>query len=392
MKKIVSTLVVALLCFCMVATAQNQTVTGKVTDERGNPIPSVTVKVKGTANASVSDEKGMFKISAPSNGTLVFSAVGFSNLEARINKSVINVSMAAYVNALDEVVVTAAGTNVMRKEQGYNSSTIKAKELTAAKPTNIASGLSGKVPGLVVSATGGGVNPNYRLVLRGQRSLLGNNQALIVLDNVIVPSTMLGNLNPEDIEDIQVLNGAGAVALYGSDASNGALIVTTKKGRRGFNQIKVSNTTTMEHVAFLPKTQNQFGQGGSGYGVDQFGNPLFSEVENEGYGPRFDGSIVKLGPALEDGSQMTTPYSYKDDWKKFWQLGVSNQSDFSISSGDDVSTLFFSGQYLNTKGTTPKDQFNRVSLRLNGTRNITKKISASYSVNYVQNRDRKSVV
>lgn len=386
MKKIVSTLVVALLCFCMAATAQNQTVTGKVTDERGNPIPSVTVKVKGTANASVSDEKGMFKISAPSNGTLVFSAVGFSNLEARINKSVINVSMAAYVNALDEVVVTAAGTNVMRKEQGYNSSTIKAKELTAAKPTNIASGLSGKVPGLLVSATGGGVNPNYRLVLRGQRSLLGNNQALIVLDNVIVPNAMLGNLNPEDIEDIQVLNGAGAVALYGSDASNGALIVTTKKGRRGFNQIKVSNTTTLEHVAFLPKTQNQFGQGGSGYGVDQFGNPLFSEVENEGYGPRFDGSIVKLGPPLEDGSQMTTPYSYKDDWKKFWVTGVTNQSDFSISSGDEISTLFFSGQYVNTTGTTPKDQYNRVSLRLNGTRNITKKIFASYSANYVQNR------
>lgn len=387
MRKIVSSLLAGILCFVIGVSAQVRTVTGKVTDDNGKPIAGVTVKVKGTTKVAVSDDAGVYKIAAADNATLVFSTVGFSNMEAKATKtSGLNVSLKTFSNPLDEVVVTAAGTNVKRKEQGYNSSTIKSGELVAAKPTNIGSGLAGKVPGLLVSATGGGVNPNYRLILRGQRSLLGNNQALIVMDNVIVPSNMLGNVNPEDIEDITVLNGAGAVALYGSDASNGALIITTKKGRKGVNQIKVSNTTTLEHTAFLPKTQNQFGQGGNGYGIDPLGNPIFSNIENQAYGPKFNGQLVALGAPLEDGSSFMATYSYHDDWKKFWNTGVTNQTDFSLTSGDDVSTLFFSGQYVNVTGTTPGDQFNRASIRLNGTRKISSKISSSYAIYYIQNR------
>jgi TonB-linked SusC/RagA family outer membrane protein len=385
MRKMLSLLMGAML-FVVIAGAQTRTVTGKITDNNGAPIPYVSVKIKGSSQAVVGDDKGVFKINAPATATLVFSATGFANREAKADKTTLAVSLGLFVSPLEEVVVTAAGTSSKRKEQGYNSSTIKAGELTAAKPTNLASGLSGKVPGLLVSATGGGVNPSYRLILRGQRSLLGNNTALVVLDNVIVPSAMLGNINPEDIEDIQVLNGAGAVALYGSDASNGALLITTKKGRKGFNQVKVSNTLTLEHTAFLPKTQNQFGQGGNGYGVDANGNPGFSPVENQAYGPKFDGSIVNLGVPLADGSQFTTTYSYKDDWKKFWQTGQTNQSDFSITSGDDVSTLFFSAQYVDVKGTTPNDKFNRASVRLNGTRKVTNQISAQYNIYYIQNR------
>lgn len=388
MRKMLFILIAGVLsAFTVLAQGQGRpAVTGKVTDEKGNPIAAATVTIKGTPRAVLTDEAGRFRIAAPPSATLVISAVGFASSEVRANKSDLTIALSTYVNALDEVVVTAAGTNVQRKEQGYNSTTIKSQELIAAKPTNMASGLSGQVPGLLVSATGGGVNPNYRLVLRGQRSLLGNNQALIVMDNVIVPNSLLGNVNPEDIEDIQVLNGAGAVAIYGSDASNGALIITTKKGKRGTNVIRVSNTVTLEHTAFLPKTQNQFGQGGSGYGTDQFGNPNGSNIENQAYGPRFDGSPYQLGDPLENGSVFMTTYSYKDDWKKFWKTGVTNQSDFSMSSGDDHSTLFFSGQYVDVKGTTPKDKFNRASFRLNGTRKIGNKVDISYTTYYIQNR------
>lgn len=391
MKKIVSTLLGAMLCFIIAASAQDRTVSGKVTDAKGAPIPGVTIKVRASSKVALSDENGMYRISAAPNATLVFSAVGFATLESKASSSSLNVALEAYSSPLDEVVVTAAGTNTRRKEQGYNSTTIKSEELTAAKPTNLSAGLSGQVPGLLVSATGGGVNPNYRLVLRGQRSLLGNNQALIVMDNVIVPNSMLGNVNPEDIEDIQVLNGAGAVAIYGSDASNGALIVTTKKGRRGTNTIKVAHTLTFEHTAFLPKSQNQFGQGGSGYGTDIYGNPINgngSYVENQAYGPAFDGSPFQLGDPLEDGSVFMTTYSYKDDWKKFWKVGQTNQSDFSLTSGDPSgnSTMFFSGQYVTITGTTPKDKFNRASFRLNGTRKIGNKVDISYTTNYIQNR------
>ncbi|MBS1641148.1 MAG: SusC/RagA family TonB-linked outer membrane protein [Bacteroidetes bacterium] len=370
-----------------IAMGQTRSVTGKVTDSKGSPIPSASVMIKGTKNGTSTDANGVFKISAKTGATLAISAVNYKPLEVRVgSENTINVTLADYVSNLDEVVVTAGGITTKRKEQGYTATTIKANELTAAKPTNLAGGLAGKVAGLEVSATGGGVNPSYRLVLRGLRSLLGNNQALIVLDNVIVPSSVLGNLNPEDISDITVLNGANAVALYGSDASNGALIVTSKKGRRGHNEIKISNTTTVEQVAFFPKHQTKFGQGGSSYGIDPNGNPIYSPRENQSYGPAFDGSLRNLGDPLEDGSVYQTTYAAKDDWKKFWANGLTNQTDFSISTGDERSTMFFSAQYVNTTGTTPKDTYNRASFRLGGTRSFSPKISTAYTISYVQNR------
>ncbi|MBS1591006.1 MAG: SusC/RagA family TonB-linked outer membrane protein, partial [Bacteroidetes bacterium] len=370
-----------------IAMGQTRSVTGKVTDSKGSPIPSASVMIKGTKNGTSTDANGVFKISAKTGATLAISAVNYKPLEVRVgSENTINVTLADYVSNLDEVVVTAGGITTKRKEQGYTATTIKANELTAAKPTNLAGGLAGKVAGLEVSATGGGVNPSYRLVLRGLRSLLGNNQALIVLDNVIVPNSVLGNLNPEDISDITVLNGANAVALYGSDASNGALIVTSKKGRRGHNEIKISNTTTVEQVAFFPKHQTKFGQGGSSYGIDPNGNPIYSPRENQSYGPAFDGSLRNLGDPLEDGSVFQTTYAAKDDWKKFWANGLTNQTDFSISTGDERSTMFFSAQYVNTTGTTPKDTYNRASFRLGGTRSFSPKISTAYTITYVQNR------
>lgn len=237
-----------------------------------------------------------------------------------------------------------------------------------------------------MSNTSGGINPNFRLILRGQRSLTGNNEALLVLDNVIVPSTMLGNLNPEDVEDIQVLNGAGAAAVYGSQASNGALIVTTKKGKNGVTQVGFSQTTSIEQVAFFPKMQDQFGAGGSGYGVDLFGYGNFSYLENQSYGPRFDGTMRELGPPLADGSNDSSRYQFYPGHNDFWNKGIINQTDFNISNGDANSTQYFSAQYVDQTGTTPGDLYNRTNVRLNGTRKIGKTININYSTSYTQNR------
>lgn len=377
------------MVFCLVTTSIAQkTITGRIVGKDGLPIEGASIKIQGKTLGTATNAKGEFKISANAGDEILITAINFNPEKFKVgNKLYYETVLTASISLMEEIVVTAAGIKTKRKEQGYAATTIKADELTMAKPTNIASGLSGKVAGLEVSGTGGGVNPNYRLILRGQRSLLGNNQALIVLDNVIVPNAVLGNLNPEDVADITVLNGAGAVALYGSDASNGALIVTTKRGRKGTNIVKIANTTTLEQVAFFPKHQTKFGQGGSGYGTDGNGNPIYSPRENQSYGPAFDGSTRQLGDFLEDGSAFYTTYAAKDDWKKFWETGVTNQTDFSIASGDDVSTLFFSGQYVTTKGTTPNDKYNRIALRLNGTRKIlSDKITASYALNYVQNR------
>jgi len=382
MRKILSLLVIGLL-YGALSFGQTRVISGKITDKQGIPVPFVTVTVKGEKRGTAADVNGQFSLSAKKGDVLVVSGTDRKTTEVVVGESnslFISVDQADKV--LDEVIVTAGGLKTRRKEVGSASTVVKAEALVAGKATTIAGGLQGKVAGLQISATSGGVNPSYRLILRGQRSLTGNNQALIVLDNVIVPSEVLGNLNPEDVEDVTVLNGAGAAALYGSQASNGALIVTTKKGKKGVNSVVVSNTTTIEQAAFFPKFQKRFGSGGTAYGL----GTEFSYLENQSYGDAYDGTRRELGPPLEDGSQDSAIYAYNDGHTKFWERGVTNQTDIGLTSGDDNSTFYLSGQYVTTKGTTPGDKYNRTTLRANGTRKIGKNILITYTTSYTQNR------
>ncbi|GAA4324292.1 SusC/RagA family TonB-linked outer membrane protein [Mucilaginibacter gynuensis] len=375
------------LCFLMLCVtqtfAQNRTVTGTVTaKEDGLPIPGVSVKVKGTTIGTQTGANGKFTLSVPASAkTLQISFIGFATVESDISSSSdVTVALSSDTRQLNEVVVSAGGINVKRREQGYAATTVKPEVLTQGKAVNVASSLSGKVAGLQVNTVSSGVNPQVRLVLRGNRSLLGNNQALIVLDNVIVPNSILGNLNPEDVEDVQVLNGAGAAALYGSDASNGALIITTKKGKRGQTSIRISNTTSIEQVSYFPKLQKQFG---SGSNTDI---QAYIPYENQQYGPAFDGSIREVGKPIEDGRIQMLPYASTNGKNDFWENGLTNQTDFSINSGDDKSTTYFAGQYVTQAGTTPQDRYDRLSIRANGTRDLGNKVNLTYNTNYVQNR------
>ncbi|MDB5280562.1 MAG: TonB-dependent receptor [Ferruginibacter sp.] len=388
MRKFMTMLTVALLSFVVVS-AQTRLVSGRVTDSKGNPVPAATIKKLKGEGSVAADQNGNFKINAQNGDVLVISSVNYGAEKVTVSagKDSYSVSLADKLSMMDEIVVTAGGIKSKRKEIGTATTVINAQTITAGKATNVASGLQGKVAGFQISGTGGGVNPSYRLILRGQRSLTGNNQALIVLDNVIVPSEVLGNLNPEDIENVVVLNGSGAAALYGSLASNGALIVTTKKGKRGVAAITVSNTTTVESVAFYPKIQKQFGAGGTAYGIDPAtGLPAYNYLENQSYGAAFDGIVRPLGPPLEDGSQDSAAYKYNDGHFKFWEKGITNQSDFSVSNGDENSTFYLSGQYATVTGTTPGDKYNRTTLRVNGTRRMGNKVSVSYNSAYTQNR------
>lgn len=366
--------------------AQERTVSGRVSSaEDGSALPGVNVVLKGTTIGTATDSDGRYSLSIPaSGGSLIFSFIGLRSQEVAIGeRGTVDVQLSLDVSQLNEVVVTAGGLTVQRRELGNQATTIKAAEITQGKASNLAAGLSGKVPGLLVSAVSSGVNPNYRLVLRGNRSLLGNNQALLVLDGVITPSNILGNLNPNDIEDIQVLNGAGAAALYGSDASNGALIVTTKKGKVGKPEITISNTTTFESVSFLPQLQRKFGAG-----TTPDTPPEYTPYENQQYGPRFDGSIVPIGKPLADGSIQMVPYSAtaEDARTAFWETGVQSMTDFTISSGDDKSTMLFSAQHFKQKSTVPWDEYQRYSFRLNLDRKVTNTIKAAIRANYMTNQ------
>ena len=383
MKKLLQSLFL-LLFVAIQAIAQERTVTGIVTaQEDGLPLPGVGVLVTGTQTGTQTSVDGKFSIRVASNArSLTFTYIGYAAKTVNLGSgNNLNVVLTQDLNSLNEVVITAGGVSIQRREQGNQATTIKAAELTQAKAFNVASALSGKVAGLQVNAVSSGVNPNVRLVLRGNRSLLGNNQALIVVDNVIVPSNILGNLNPEDIEDVQVLNGAGAAALYGSDASNGALIITTKKGKKGVTTIQAGNTTSFEQVNFLPKLQQRFG---SGTGPDDI--PSYTPYENQQYGPAFDGSMRPIGKPLADGSIQEVPYSWSGDKNNFWETGLSNQTDLSLSSGDDKSSYYVSGQYFDQTSTVPGDKYNRFTLRINGERDMGNNIVFSFNSNYVQNR------
>ncbi|SDD18029.1 carboxypeptidase-like regulatory domain-containing protein [Pedobacter soli] len=364
------------------ASAQERTVTGVVSaKEDGLPLPGVSVKVKGTNNGVTTGANGAYSIKVPSGiHSLVFTFIGFKTREQNVNARNIDIVLESDVNSLDEVVVAAGGIKRAAREQGYASTRVDGESLTAGKSPTIAGGLAGKVAGLQINAVGSGVNPSYRLVLRGNRSITGNNQALIVLDGAVVPNALLGNLNPDDVDDITVLNGASGAALYGSDASNGALIITTKKGKQGTPVIKLSNTTVLEQVSFYPLLQNSFGSGSTS------GVQVYDPIENQQYGPAFDGTLRPIGRVLENGTQQYAAYSATNDKYDFWDTGVSNQTDFSISAADEKSSSYLSAQYLNGSGTTPKDEYTRIALRYNGSRNFTKNFTANYNASYTQNK------
>ncbi|WP_266203940.1 SusC/RagA family TonB-linked outer membrane protein [Pontibacter kalidii] len=384
MRKVLLFGLVMFLTLVNQAWAQNRTVTGRVTDaSNGQPLPGVTVLVSGTTVGTTTGAEGTYSINVPSgSNVLTFRYLGYATVERQIdNSGSINVKLEIDAKQLGEVVVVGAGgIERQRKEQGYNTTTINTQELTQGKSPNIATGLTGKVAGLQVNAVGSGVNPNVRVVLRGNRSMTGNNQALIVLDNVIVPSEVLGNLNPEDVESTTILNGANAAALYGSDASNGAIIITTKKGKKGSTQIRVAHTTTLEQVSFQPKLQEKFGAG------SEAGQQVYNPFENQQYGPAFDGTLRPIGKPLADGSQQEVIYSPREDKYDFWETGVSNQTDVSLSTGNETTSFYVSGQRVNTIGTTPGDEYDRTNVRLNASHKVSDKLNVSVNTSYTQNK------
>lgn len=381
MKKIYLVFLLGLLSVVS-AYAQTRIIKGKVSDETNLPLPGVSVIAHGTTAAVQTQADGTYTISVPVNSkTLRFAFIGYNTVSEPIsNRNIINITLSASDNALDEVVVVSAG-GILRKpkEQGYATSKINSEELTRGKSPTIAGGLSGKVAGLQVNAITSGVNPNYRLVLRGNRSLTGDNTALVVVDNIVVPSALLGNINPEDVEDIQILNGSAGATLYGSEASNGVLLITTKKGKAGRPAVRFSNTTTLEQISYFPKLQDRFGSGSTADAQ------IYNQLENQQFGPAFDGTIKPLGNPLADGTQQYVKYSPVNDRYDFWKTAVSNQTDFSVSTGDDKSTTYVAGQYVNGNGNLVGDNFNRLSVRFNGTRKILRNLTLDYSSNYVEN-------
>lgn len=375
MRKILSLLAVLVL-YCASASAQSRYITGQVRDTQGEPVPFTSVTHKSTGKGVTSDVNGNFRILAAAGDVLVFTAVGTQSSEVTVGASDIIAVTLTKTGNLQEVVVTALGVRRQAKELGYATARVRSGEINQAKTVNLQNGLTGKVSGLSITTVNSGVFEETKINLRGLRSLTGNNQPLLVVDNIPINLGFISVLNPMDVEDVNVLKGASAAALYGPDGVNGVILVTTKRGSAK-PYFMVGQSVQLSRVSFLPKMQSRFGGGTS---EDALGRPLYDPIENQQFGPEFNGEMVDLGPELEDGDVQRVRYSpLKNEKKKFWNNGLTVQTDVAYSAKD----FYMSAQLADLKGLMPKDVNKRNSLRINTTKEYGK-FKATLNLNYVQ--------
>jgi len=341
------TLLAVLVLSGSLAFSQSEVVTGKVTDQAGQPVPFATVRVKGTKIGTSADADGNFTIKANSNEILVISGTGITGKEFPVGDGKnLNIVVAHQAAAMAEVVVTSLGIQRQAKELGYATATVSNKTLTEAKSVNIAQGLNGKVSSLNITTVNSGVFENAKINIRGIRSLTGNNQPMLVVDGAPTPLGYLSSIPPDDVQDVTILKSSASAALYGPDAVNGVLVITTKKGTRR-PTVTVNSTVQAQNVSFFPKLQKDFGMG-AGEIVNPNGTYGYVPYENQQYGPKFDNSIQPIGPVLENGDQQSGPYNnaHYQDKIKFWNTGLTVQNSVSVSGED----FYLSLEDANIKG------------------------------------------
>lgn len=359
--------------------AQEKTVTGVVSDANG-PLPGANVLIKGTTKGASADVDGKYSIKAKVGDVLEFSFQGYDNKSATVGAAnVYNAKLKETASILDEVVVTAIG--IKKKPGAITSSNqvIKAEELTQAASPNAVQSLIGKVSGLQINTTNSGVNATTRIVIRNNKSITQNNQALIVIDGVISSASAFSSLDPDSIDSVNTMKGAQGAALYGSDGVNGVIIVTTKRGSGSDKlNVKFSSSLDFENLAFLPTRQTRYGQGWNGQNVS---------YENGAWGPEFDGSLVAVGLPQADGSYIVAPYSSRgsDNIKEFFKTGVLSQNRVSLSYGKDDGYLYFSAERQNRDFVIDGDNYNKSNFLFKAGKKVGK-FSFDGNVSYTNSR------
>lgn len=390
-------LLLVFTCISLLAVSQSVPVSGKVTDSKGSGVPGINVIVKGTTRGTATGTDGTFTISAPANGTLVFSGVGFAQQEISLNgRTSIDVQLAASQSELSEVVVTALGISRQAKSLVYATQSIKPAELTGVRDANnVLNSLQGKVANAVITQGSGGVGSGAKIVLRGNRSIQGSNNALIVVDGVPIDNSTYStagsdfgsvqgsdgasNINPDDIESVTVLRGASAAALYGSQAGNGVIVITTKKGSKDRMSVSINSGAVFESAFSLPKVQNSYGQGNSGQFVDS--------LTGDSWGPKMTGQ-----PWVNYLGKPTTYSPQPDNIKNFFKTGASFNNSISVSGGNEKSQTYLSYTNNSNQGIVPGNSLLRHTITLRLTNQISKKFSTDAKITYlvqdIKNRPR----
>ena len=365
------------------------------TDAGPIKMSGINILEVGTSNGTVTDDKGEFTITVKDeNASLKISSIGYVAATIPVaGKTVINITLQQEIQKLNDVVVTALGISRQRKTLTYAAQSLKGSDLTETRNINVEDAIDGKVAGLTISKTNSGPGSSDRIIFRGNRSITGNNQPLIIVDGVRVDNTPkayadvtlfgtrdngdgLSNINPDDIESMTVLTGASGAALYGSDASNGAIIITTKKGKAGNTSIQVTSSYTLSDPMILPKVQNIYGQGVGG---------AFVANSEDSWGPKMTGQSVKDWTGK---TQALSPQA--DNIKDFFQTGADLVNTVALSTGTDKSQTYLSYTNTYSKGIIPNNTYKRNNINLRQTgelyNKLTYDVKANYLVEDVQNR------
>ena len=390
-------LVVALFApFAMMA--QEINVSGTVTSsEDGLPMPGVSIIIVGTQSGTSSDFDGNFSISANTGDQLQFSFIGFSNKSVAVTGATLNVVLDPDAAALDEVVVTALGISREKKSLGYATQGVKSEDLMAANSVDAMSSLSGKVAGLTVSGQNFGGSQN--ILIRGASSFSGSNQPLFVVDGIPISNenfnttstqngsggydygSMSNDINSYDIENVEVLKGSAASALYGSRGQNGVIMITTKQGKSGKKSFSVDINTgiTFESLAILPDLQTSYG-GGHGFDDVTVDGTQYQAVQyavDESWGPKYEGQQVIHWWGAEDYAQGLTSAPVTGAWKApdndvdaFYETGVTYQNSINIVSTSETSAIRLGYANVSMTGTVPNSSQDKNSFNLNGTQSL----------------------
>lgn len=388
---------------------QQQTINGRVTDENGVAFPGVNVVVKGTTNGTATNADGAYSVSVASSGSiLVFSFVGYGIQEVSVEgKTIVNVTMVPDIESLDEIVVTALGIERSAKSLGYSTTSVNSEQLTINRTTNPMNALQGKIAGVNISGMATGPGGTSKIRIRGQSSIGGQNNPLIVVNGVPIDNTNFGtnqgnlgsdgavasrgggastdggdglqSFNPDDIESIQVLKGATAAALYGSRAKDGVIMITTKsKGASRGIGISYNMNYTTERVLDFTDYQYEYGQGENGGGTAV-----------PGAGPNPDTGQWSFGRRIEPGmtqvvfNNVTIPYeAQRGILNDFYRTGQNLTNSVAISANSEKGGLNFSFSNLASQGVTPNNEFKRKTINLGFQYDLAPKLNFRGNINY----------
>jgi len=387
-------LIILLLFSALWASAQNKEVTGKITDSTGTPIPGASVKLKGKKGGASAGADGSFRMTVPSNATLIITAIGYEPQEISVaNASDIAIHLhVGGSKVLNEVVVTSLGIKREKRELTYSTQEIKGESLVAAKQDNIINGLAGKVSGVQITNSTGMPGSSSRIVIRGAVSLIGNNQPLFVVDGVPIDNTEAGaidvaqqgadnaalnqgsssnraiDIDPNIIESVTVLKGAAATAIYGSAAATGAIIITTRNAasRNGKPQVSVSSSYSLADPYYYP-IQTQYSQGSAGH----FVNGTTQK------------SSTSYGAAVDTLKVNGLPVKLYNQQKLFFRTGHVTDNNVSATGATDKSKYLLSYSYLRNDGITPNTDFTRHSFFGKFSNQLSSNVTANFQMNYI---------